>query len=117
MEHVTKMDSVNARMVSKEKNVLIVMMNFTDEIVRHVNVISLVAQVRYVTNIMANVLVPLVLKDINVMIVRMAFLDQIVLFCTFSRKCILWDSLPKPVSKRRAQQSYISQVTDNSISF
>ena len=28
----------------------------------------------------------------------------------FSRKCILWDSLPKPVSKRRAQQICISQV-------
>ena len=75
MEHVTKMDSVIARMVSKEKNVLIVMMNFTDKIVRHVNVISLVAQVRYVTIIMANVLVPLVLKDINVKSVRMAILD------------------------------------------
>ena len=45
MEHVTKMDSVIARMVSKGKNVLNVMMNFTDEIVMHVNVMSVVAKV------------------------------------------------------------------------
>ena len=95
MEHVTKMDSVNARMVSKEKNVLIVMMNFTDEIVRHVNVISLVAQVRYVTNIMANVLVPLVLKDINVMIVRMAFLDQIVQYVIVTKLEVIKSAVGK----------------------
>ena len=45
MEDVTNMDSVIARMVSKGKNVLIVMMNFTDEIVTPVDVMSVVAQV------------------------------------------------------------------------
>ena len=95
MEHVTKMDSVIAKMVSKEKNVLIVMMNFTEEIVTHVDVMRVVAQVRYVTKVMAIVLVPLILKDINVMIVRMAFLDRVVQYVIVTKLEVIKSAVGK----------------------